>query len=265
MKKIILIGLAGVLIASLSGCEIKYKGNIETDSGWSVEKSESISITDEMIEENEVIESEKENLELDLEFGVGELSVEGGAESLLETDFKYNVERLKPEVTKETDKDGTYVKIKQTSANFNFNLGEQISDLFDGKGYKNDWTIKIKDGTKLKLNVDNGVGETRIDLKKMDLDSVEVDCGVGDLRLDVAENYGKNVDISVQGGVGDMRIYVPKDMGVEVKVSKGIGDLKIDGFIKYDNTYRNRTYEEGKPVMKIVADMGVGSIRVVEE
>jgi len=260
MKKIVLFIMALILVVGFTGCEIKYKNNTSID----FDKDNShIEILDDLIEETDSIKEDIQELDLKIDFGVGELSVEGGAEELIETNFKYNVDRLKPEVTKEVDKEKVAVRIKQPSTSLN--IGDQISDLFSGKSFRNEWEIKIKDDTKLNLKIENGVGESKIDLKEVQLESLDIDCGVGDLRVDLANDYGKDLDVTIEGGVGDIRIYVPKDMGVQVKATKGIGDLDIDGFIKYDDIYRNRKYEEGEPIMKIKIDMGVGSIKVIEE
>lgn len=256
MKKILVVGLVIALMVTFTGCEIKYRSDVkfETDAGegdWG-----------ERIGDSFQLEEEIDSLELVLQFGVGELRVTGGAENSVDAAFDYNREGWKPEIKKEIDGKEGYLKIQQPSIKDGFNL---VGDIFESGKTRNSWNIKVKDGMKLKLDMDGGVGDSRLDLTTVQLDGVSLDCGVGNVTADMSGNYEEKVDVIVNGGVGELTLYVSKDMGVKVDVDKGIGDLDIDGFIKYGDEYTNRAYDENKSYLNINVDMGVGSIHIIEQ
>lgn len=258
MKKIIIIFLVTILLLS-SGCEIQYRHQAEKD-GWKEDTEELFQ--GEIFEKSYTFDESVEKLSLSLETGIGELKIKSGKDHVLSADFDYSKKEWAPDVWAKTEEKEAHIRIKQPS--FKETSGF-FNSLINVKKVRNRWDIKIDKKTPIDIKLESGVGDANLDLSDLKLRALSISCGVGNVKVDMNKAYESNVEVSVEGGVGNITLYVPKDMGVRVKVNRGIGDLDIDGFIKYDDTYLNRAYEEEDKHMDIKVEMGVGNVKVIEK
>ncbi|MFC2158855.1 toast rack family protein [Acidobacteriota bacterium] len=190
-----------------------------------------------------------ETARVELDIGAGEMVVEGGARDLLEGYFRWNVRRWEPRVDYTVKNGKARVKVKQMKGP-RLALGNA----------KNKWEISLNKDIPLDLYVDCGAGETRLNLRDLNLRSVIVDMGVGELRLDVSGRYTHDIDITVDGGIGSATVIFPRDIGVRVDVDGGLGSIDARDFNKRKSVYTNDAYGETDTRIKVKMDVGIGSL-----
>ena len=220
--------VACVLALTFSGCE--DMGDLTTDTK-SVEAAGA------------------ESVEVNLKMGAGELRVSGGARALMEADFTYRTRRRPPEVDYHVSGGRGVLTVRHRRSGGPF-LGSS----------KNEWDVRLNGGIPVKLEVDLGAGESRLDLSDIDLRSLSVDMGVGEMKLDLRGRYEQNLEVSIDGGIGSGTIYLPGHAGVRVRVDGGIGSVHAPGFSKSGHVYTNDAYGKAPVTIDVSVDAGIGSI-----
>jgi len=107
---------------------------------------------------------------------------------------------------------------------------------------------------------DFGAGEGDLDLRGLDLESLDIDMGVGDLTVDLSSQPEQDLEVTIDGGIGSAKVYLPENIGVRVDVDKGIGSVHAQGMIKRGNTYTNEAFGKTETTIDITIDAGIGSI-----
>lgn len=194
-----------------------------------------------------------EALDVDIDFGIGNLFIEGGSREWVSGEFTYNHKKLEPKVTYKTRKDIGIVKIKQGSGTiFGFNK----------RKVDNEWDLQLTNDIPIDLNVDMGVSKSTLKLEGIQLNSLSIDSGVGESVIDLSGEWKKGFKANMDLGVGDVTIILPKQTGVRVNVSKGIGRVNLQDFTEQNNgVYVNEAYETAKAIIDITLDIGVGDVK----
>jgi len=203
-------------------------------------------------EETRSIEAENvDTAEIELNLGAGEIRVQGGTTKLFEGIFTYNVEKWKPLMDYRTRGSKGVLNVSQG----------RTSGIPAGKG-KNNWDIYLNEDIPLELVLDFGAGEGKLDLKGLNLKSLEIDMGVGDLTVDLAGSFSNNLDVIIDGGVGSATVYIPREVGVRIMADKGIGSIDARGLNKRGDFYTNEVYGSTEFTINIEIETGIGSIEL---
>jgi hypothetical protein len=186
--------------------------------------------------------------------GAGELTVSGGA------DKKYLMEY---EVTN-GNPEGRPV-ISYAAENFHGNLRISPVENKRATGFPftmmNRWNIRLNDDIPLTLDINTGVGDSKLILGTLNLSSLRVKMGTGDQTIDFTGYSGQLQDSEITCGVGDLSIRVPKTMNSRIIVDSGVGDISADGFIREDGVYRVSGYSgDLSGTTTIHVKQGVGSV-----
>ncbi len=191
--------------------------------------------------------------------GAGKLRLSGGASSLMEAEFTTNLKRWVPEIEYRVVGERGRLMVRQRKGR-RFFIGHR----------RNDWDIRLARSLPIDLDLKLGVGESRLDLRGVDLASLDVDMGVGELRLDLTGPRTRDLEVRVNGGIGSARITLPRDVGVRVEVDGGLGSVSAPGFTKDGHRYVNGAFgrtAEGRTAVaiRVKVDAGIGSIELREE
>ena len=186
--------------------------------------------------------------------GTGELTVSGGA------DKKYLMEY---EVA--TGNPGGRPVITYAAENFRGTLRISPTENKRATGFPftmmNRWNIRLNDDIPLTLDINTGVGDSKLILGSLNLSSLRVKMGTGDQTIDFTGYSGQLQDSEITCGVGDLSIRVPKTMNSRIIVDSGVGDISADGFIREDGVYRVSGYSgDLSGTTTIHVKQGVGSV-----
>ena len=114
---------------------------------------------------------------VNLAMGAGELMVGSGASTLVEAEFTYNLDRLKPTVEHHTSGGETDVAISQTETG-SFNFGNVVSR----------WDLRLNNGVPLDVIAKLGAGEAHMNLGDLTLRRLDVGIGAGEVHVRSARN-----------------------------------------------------------------------------
>ena len=201
--------------------------------------------------ETRIIERDKSELvRAELRMGAGELNVRGGAQEMLEAEFRYDVPQWKPEIRYNATGFRGILTIEQPS-------GRKVS----GKAICG-WKLRFNDDTPLDMIVHIGVGQAELDLGSLSLRSVEVNIGVGEVKMDLRGTPKHDYDVTIQGGVGEATIQLPRGVGVVADAHGGIGEINAHGMRKRGSRYVNDLYDNAKVIVHLNVTGGIGTINL---
>ncbi len=189
---------------------------------------------------------------IELDLGVGQLTVDSGSKALCSGEARYNIAEWKPIVTHSIEDGEALVRVRQP------NLGRRTI----GKKARSHWILNVSDDVPTHLVIDIGVGDSRIDLGDAKIEQLDIDAGVCGVVIN-AEDIRHDLTIDIDSGVGEVTIHVPDDVGVHVDCDRGIGSFHYTGLTKAHGGYVNAAYGETDSLITIRVDSGVGQVSVV--
>lgn len=229
----------------------------------------------ELQTKNETIErGDASSVDVEIDMGAGELTIEGGSSDLLEARFTYNVEELNPSAVLSNG------KLVVTHEDVKSGIGT----FFDLPDYRNEWDLRFSDSVPMEMRIDLGAGRTDIALGTVELSRLDINAGAGDVSLDLSDSRALNhldfdmgagevlIDLSgdwqddldalIQGGVGELTLKLPASVGVRVHIDSGIGGVDSSGLSKDGDVYTNDAYGDSAVTLTIEIDAGVGQINL---
>ncbi len=126
------------------------------------------------------------------------------------------------------------------------------------------WDVGLNSAVTYQLNLNAGVGQSKIDLAKLLVSGGDVNGGVGTSELYLP---GKGTyRLTVNGGVGTIRIYVPSTLAVRAEVNGGLGSFNRLPSMQAvgDNVYETPGFSTADNAVTLIIDGGVGSISMYE-
>jgi len=186
-----------------------------------------------------------------IRMGAGELALAGGAPGLMEASFTTNVRRWEPRVDYDVFGGKGRLTVEQ----------RRQGGLFLGHS-KNNWDISLGGAVPLDLEVGLGAGESRLDLRGLDLRSLEIKMGVGEMKLDLSGPLKQSLRATIDGGVGSGTVILPNTVGVKVEVNGGLGSINANGLTRTGrgHVYTNDAYGRSDLTLELRIEAGIGSI-----
>ena len=194
------------------------------------------------------------SVRVEINLGAGDLQMTGGAKKLLESDFTYNVAKIKPEVGYT---DGKLV-IRQPNVD-GLPVLQGITD------FRNEWNLRLYDQVPMDLSVDVGAGTGDLQLVGLSLTGLAVNLGAGIYMVDLSGNWARNLDATIDTGAANITLRLPKDVGVRVKIESGPHTIEATGLMKDGDVYTNAAYGVSDVTMQVNIEAGIGQINLEVE
>ena len=207
------------------------------------------------------LKSETQSVDLDsastasaqIEFLAGELKVEGGASSLMDASFRYNVPDWQPQV-----------KYTENGAQGELLVSQQGDDQLPvGGGLVNEWTIQLANDVPVDLTILTGAGNAELELGALDLTSLNIQTGAGVTNVNLDGTWQHDLDVSIEGGVGELRVNLPAEMGVRVDMETALVSVSANGLTEDGNGYVNKNFGNAPYTLTLHLQAGVGSVVLV--
>ena len=222
---------------------------------WAVSEGDLLS-ADQVRTEYDLPRGGFEQMELDVDFGAGKLTVlplEPGDTRLLHADF------LDDEDAVEVSGPGTdttaQVKLSMNNDGFPAFLRSRADDR--------EWTLYIARDVPARITVDGGAGEFRLDFSQLQVSSFDISIGAASLEVTAPASAG-SVEGQIGAGASNITVNVPA--GVEARISNGSGvssvDIDEDRFPNSDGTHESVGYETATNRLDVEIDAGVSRIEV---
>jgi hypothetical protein len=255
----------GLLVVAVTAMLVGGCGET-AEIGPLMEKSESVDL------------GRAETVRAEIEMGVGELFISGGAGSLMEGTFIYNVIGWAPEISYSVSGGTGHLEVRRP-------LG-RTSRL--GRGARYEWDLKFDDDVPMDLDVELGAGSSHLTLGSLNLDQLDIstgagevsvfltgspsvrklalETGAGDVTVDMTGSWRDDLKAKIVGGVGRLTLRLPDDVGVAVTAKKGLGKVTVKGgFYRQDDTYVNDAYGDSDTTLEIECMTGIGAIILESE
>lgn len=289
MKKILILGIIGIIIVSFAGCSTSYReGNstsnyestsVNTEAESKTEENDNKKINgaaDININSNETIDEkialdDVKNINIDISTAKVSVKSYDGSEikitgKLSENSKGMNIEKSDSKiqiVEKSHELSGFSVSDEEGTTKINVLIPSKFTGDFvfkQGEGTSDIEGIKVK-------NVDIAGGAVKLKCDDIKFEKLNLNSGVGKFDFNLKERCG-DIDINggvgetnvkmaevggnlkYKGGVGSTDITIPKNSPVKFVVGKGLGNCNIDAKTSNEETY---TFD-----LKV----GVGSINI---
>jgi N-terminal domain of toast_rack, DUF2154 len=204
---------------------------------------------------------EQQSIELDgsgstrvnLEMGAGELKVSGGAAKLVEAEFTYNADRLKPTVEHHSSATEGEIRISQAETS-----GLSI-------GAMSRWDLRLNNGVVLDIIAKLGAGEADMQLGDLNLRNLEVGIGAGQVHVDLRGTPKRGYGVRINGGVGQTVVYLPRSVGISANAAGGLGSISVNGLEKRGERWINTGHENDPIQITVDIKGGIGEIQVTAQ
>jgi N-terminal domain of toast_rack, DUF2154 len=193
------------------------------------------------------------SVRMSVKMPAGDLSMSGGAESLLSADFSFGSSWGAPRIEYSVNNGAGDLQIEQDGG------GTLVTNS------DNTWNLKVNDSIPLDLEVDVGAGRGVFRFAKVDLTRLELNIGAGQADVDLSGERAKDLEAEIQGGVGEATIRLPKDLGVVAVVHGGLGSIDTHGLKEEDGKYVNEAYGKSPTTIHLSVNGGIGSIRLQQQ
>jgi hypothetical protein len=281
-KKIFL--LLAVLAITTMACGFTVNIPITTDIKTGPTVTEDILVTDP--------DPEADTLDVAIAFGAGELTIDPGAEALIEGTAVYNVEDLRPEVkttgnrvelsTGNLEIEGIPSFDNRMENNWDLKLSDRPMDLRIAAGaYVGDMelgglsltSLRVTDGAAdVQVNFDEPnqvvmenfryeTGASSVVLTNLgnaNFRSMIFQGGAGNYELDFSGNLQDDAEVTVQSGLSSLTITVPDDLNVQVRVEGGLSNISTQG--SWGQSGGAYTHDGDGFNLEITIKMGAGSV-----
>lgn len=187
------------------------------------------------------------SVDVNVNMGAGDLVVTGGAETLLQADFTYNVAKLKPEVAYA---DGTLI-VRQPDV-YGLPVLQGITD------FRNEWNLQLDDQVPMNMRVNMGAGNSDLQLAGLSLRRLDVILGAGKSTIDLNGGWVHDLDVTIDTGASDITVILPKNVGVRVEVDRGPTAIDASGFTQDGDVYTNAAYGTSKVTLQLHIKAGIG-------
>jgi hypothetical protein len=145
-----------------------------------------------------------------------------------------------------------------------FTLREQDSQSNSLVKFKNEdalWDLRLAPGVRLGLNIESGVGESTIDLSKLQVGELTFKSGVGPTTLTLPRQG--HVHAQIQSGIGSMIIRVPVGVAVRIEAHAGVGGVEVRGdYWRQGDLYISPEYETAADRVDLTVNGGIGGISI---
>jgi hypothetical protein len=181
--------------------------------------------------------------------GAGKLTLAGGSDKLMDGAFESNSTDL---TTTSTLDGGTQtVTLKEESFNWK-SFGRHINDL----------DLRLNNDLPIKIIIDSGAMDMRLDLKEVTTESVEINTGASSMNLELGDKIA-NSAVSIDAGASSLTLNLPKTLGAKLNIDAGLSSKDLPDFNKIDDKhYESKNYSSSEKKVDIDLDMGVSSLKV---
>ncbi len=188
-----------------------------------------------------------------LEMGAGQLTINGGANHMLDADFNYSDGFDQPRVDYSVTGGVGQLNISQDSHSVHFGRSQ------------NEWNLHFSKDIPLELKVDMGAGQGNLHFRDVPLTRLDLNIGAGQMDVDFTGDRKTDLTATIEGGVGQANIRLPKNVGVIAHASGGIGSVEVHGLKHDGDSYTNDAYGKSPATIHLKVEGGIGQITLTQE
>ena len=205
MRNLKLSGLLALMLILLmvSGCTTVEVGELQTESR-SVELENADSV------------------DVELDMSSGEMNIAGGADKLLNAEFRYNVAAWKPEIEYNVVGSQGKLIVRQS----------QVKGIV-GPNARNEWDLRLNEDVPMDLSIDMSSGNCNFNMDSALLKTLEIDSSSGNVDATLIGNQSllKEINIDMSSGAASLELSgdFPSLSTMTIESSSGNVDADLNG------------------------------------
>ena len=188
-----------------------------------------------------------------LKLSAGQVTINGGANHLLDADFTYTDAYDDPRVDYSVAGGVGQLNISQDSHTPHFGRSQ------------NDWNLHFSKDVPLELKLDMGAGQGDLHFHDIPLTRLGLNLGAGQMDVDLTGDRKSDLTADIEGGVGQATVRLPKNVGVIAHAAGGIGSIDVHGLRHDGDSYTNDAYGKSPTTIHLKVEGGIGQITLSVE
>jgi len=191
-----------------------------------------------------------QSVSADLEMDSGNLNVSGGAGSMFEGTFTYNIKRWEPEIDYGVRQDVGELSVRQG--------GDWWIPAF--WFIHNDWDIRFANSVPLDITATLSSGDGDFDLKSLALRSLNADASSGDLGVDLSGDKPELRRVVIDSSSGDVDVDLKGKYStyIQMDIENSSGDVNVNLLGEWVSTLgATITNSSGDVTLRLPKDVGV--------
>ena len=197
---------------------------------------------------------------LNLTVAAGDLSLTGGAPAglLLSGGSQGSVAEVTDQRVSVRGSGGRRTVDVRLNTEWNFDFPPRRSRSSEGR-----WILRHAEGIPTDIRIETGASDLDLDLRELNVQSLNVDGGAADIDVVLPANAGRTTaDFNI--GAADLDITVPAGVAARIDFEGGISSLNIDEsrFPKQGDRYVSPDFENAANRVTIKIEAGVSDITI---
>jgi len=238
-------------------------------------------------------------VEVEIDFGAGELTLSAGSgDLLLDADIETPEDEPRPEIHYRVQDGVGKLRLKTEKREhhhwhwpgrntWDLRFGDKVPLTFEINVGANKGRLDFTDLRVRNLEINAGASSTEIIFRKPNpevLERIEINAGaarvrakglgnanfkrltfeggVGIYTLDFRGKLNRKASVDVSMGLAQLTMLIPEDVGAEIKKEAPLSTFWADGFEKEDGVYVNESFGTTEGTLIITVEGGLGSINV---
>jgi hypothetical protein len=191
----------------------------------------------------------------ELVLGVGELTLTGGADELMDAEFQYYTPPLFSTMTYTvTGEQGT---LFLTHAN-----PDAVPTFERTPQFRSKSVVKLNDDVPLALTIAFGGSEGHLRFDGLNLYQLNLATVVGETEIDLRGEWQRSLAVLIEGGIGKTVVRLPSSTGVRVQFEEEDSKIKIDGLTQAGDFYVNDAWGKTMATLEVTVEADEGEIRL---
>lgn len=189
-----------------------------------------------------------------IDLKVGDLNINSSNSHNISSKITFSKPEWKPIIEDTKHSNSEDINISQPNMS---NINKSNNDI-------NRWKLNFSENVPANIIIKTKACDVTADLRKVQLNKLNIDMGTGKLFLDISGNYKKNLKVNLNCGVGETTIYFPQNIGVKVKIKKHFIAKAIDStwFKNNGDEYTNSNYGKTNVTIYVTVNANVGKINL---
>ena len=133
---------------------------------------------------------------------------------------------------------------------------------FFGPQSRFDWDVALNAEIPLGLNLNLGANKSEIDLRGLNISSLDLDTGASETKLLLPDKGRFKADLDL--GAASLEVVIPDGLSARIRTSLGAANLMIDEsrFPRSGGYYQSPNFDSAADFADMTIDAGAASIRV---
>ena len=169
-----------------------------------------------------------DSVDVELDMNSGEMNVAGGADALLNAEFKYNIAEWKPEIEYSVTGGEGKLTVRQPTLESTFGPVGPV-----GPDVRNEWDLRLNDDVPIDLDIIVSSGRSDLNMGSSMLKTFDIESSSGsvDAALSGSQSLLKNIEMDVSSGAAslDLSGEYPSLSRMVIESSSGSVDVELEG------------------------------------